>query len=207
MLKTLTAEYILFDVETTGLSPLEGDRIIEIAALRLKKGVIAERFTSFVNPCRPLSIGAQEINGITEEMVQDAPTAAEVLPKIIDFAGGACLVAHNASFDIKFLSYELALVGRKLREETPVLDTVRMARAFLPYLASYRLGSLAHSLGVAVTETHRAMADVELLTAIFKKLVLMAGDYNIHQLPELISQFSVEKPSFRMVSDPQPSLF
>ena len=207
MLKTLTAEYILFDVETTGLFPLEGDRIIEIAALRLKKGSIVERFTSFVNPCRPLSAGAQEINGITEEMLLDAPTAAEVLPKIIDFAGGACLVAHNASFDIKFLSYELAQCGRKLREETPVLDTVKMARALLPYLASYRLGSLAHSLGVTVTETHRAMADVELLTAIFKKLVLMAGDYNIHQLPDMIGQYGVEKPSFRLASDPQPSFF
>ncbi len=207
MLKTLNAEYIIFDVETTGLSPLDGDRILEIAAVRLKKGEIVDRFTSLVNPARPLSAGAQEINGITEDMVRDAPLACEVLPKMIDFTGGACMVAHNASFDIKFLTYELALHGRKMRDQTPVLDTIKMAKAFLPYLASYRLGSLAHSLGVTVKETHRAMADVELLTAIFKKLVLMAGDYNIHELPEMISQFSVEKPNFRMNSDRQPSLF
>ena len=140
-------------------------------------------------------------------MVKDAPTSEEFLPQIIDFAGGACLVAHNASFDIKFLAYELALHGRRLREETPVIDTIKMAKGFLPYLSSYRLESLANSLGVTVKGTHRALTDAELTVAVFKRLLLMAGDYNIFQLPDMITRFGVEKPNFKFSHVLQPSLF
>lgn len=205
MFKALDVEYVLFDVETTGLSPTDGDRIIEIAALRLRRGNVLDRWTTLVNPGRP--VAAQNIHNISEDMVKDAPSAREVLPKMIDFTAGACLVAHNASFDIKFLSYELALLGRKMRAETPVLDTMKMSRSFLPYLASHRMESLAHSLGVPVGTTHRAMADVEMLAEIFKRLLAMAGDYNIHQLQDMITHFGVEKPAFRLANLSQPSLF
>ncbi|MBF0122208.1 MAG: 3'-5' exonuclease [Candidatus Omnitrophica bacterium] len=205
MFKAFDVEYVLFDVETTGLSPIDGDRIIEIAAVRLRRGEIQDRFSSLVNPRRPMA--AQGIHNISEEMVKDAPFSEEVLPKMVEFAAGACLVAHNASFDIKFLAYELALKGRKLRVETPVLDTMKMSRSFLPYLASHRMESLAHSLGVTVKTTHRAMADVEILVEVFKRLLSMASDYNIHQLQDMITHFGVEKPNFRIVNMPQPSLF
>jgi DNA polymerase III epsilon subunit family exonuclease len=205
MFKILDVDYVLFDVETTGLSPLDGDRIIEIAALRFRSGQVLERFCSLVNPGRP--VAAQNVHNITEDMVKDAPSAEEVLPRMVDFLAGSCLVAHNASFDIKFLAYELALHGRKLRPETPVLDTMKMSRTFLPYLASHRMESLAHSLGVPVGTTHRAMADVEILAGVFKRLLSMAGDYNIHQLQDMITHFGVEKPKFRIASAAQPSLF
>ncbi|MBF0570004.1 MAG: 3'-5' exonuclease [Candidatus Omnitrophica bacterium] len=207
MLKALDMEYVIFDVETTGLSPLEGDRIIEIAAIRVRHGKNIETFTSLVNPGRALNAEAMRLNNITEAMIKDAPTAADVLPQMADFVGGACLVAHNASFDIKFLCHELSLMGRKLRAETPVLDTMKMSKAFLPYLASHRLSSLAQSLGVSVGMTHRALADVEILCEVFKRLLSMAGDYNIHQLPEMVTQFGVEKPTFRLANILQSSLF
>ncbi|MBF0485971.1 MAG: hypothetical protein HQL16_05610 [Candidatus Omnitrophica bacterium] len=207
MFKLADAEYVIFDVETTGLSPLEGDRIIEFAALKARHGRIVEKMTSLVNPGRPLSAGAQEINGITEDMVKDAPTSSEILPQIIDFLGNACLVAHNASFDVKFLSYELSLAGRRLKDETPAVDTMKMSRAFLPHLTSHRLEYLARSLGITIVSTHRAEADAELTFHLFNRLVSMAPEYDVHNLTTLVTQFGVEKPNFRIQQGPQPSLF
>jgi DNA polymerase III epsilon subunit family exonuclease len=198
-------EFVLFDVETTGLSPTEGDRIVEFAALKFRRGQEVARLTSLVNPARALA--AQDIHGITEDMLKGAPSSAEVLPQMIDFLSNACLVAHNASFDIKFLAYELALVGRRLHDETPVVDTVKMARAFLPHLTSYRLGYLATSLGINVGIAHRAEADTRILAQIFSRLLSMAPDYNVHTLSDLIERFGVEKPSFRLKADDQPSFF
>ncbi|MEI6438318.1 MAG: 3'-5' exonuclease [Candidatus Omnitrophota bacterium] len=207
MFKALEAEYVVFDVETTGLSVTEGDRIIELAALRLKNGLPVDRLVSLINPGRPLAPGAQDINGITEDMVLGAPSAAEVLPRMIELSSHACLVAHNASFDIKFLAYELALGGRKLYDATPVIDTIKMAKAFLPYLSSYRLGSLANSLGVKVGIAHRAEADVEITVAVFQRLLSMAEDHHIYDLKMLVSKFGVEKPSFKLNNASQDSFF
>jgi DNA polymerase-3 subunit alpha (Gram-positive type) len=206
-MKFMDMEFVVFDVETTGLSPLDGDRIIELAAARVRNGVITERYTTFVNPRRPLNAEAQKLNKITQEMVEGAPTAAEVLPRFMAFAGGACLVAHNASFDIKFVSFELALAGRKLHDGTPVLDTMKMSKNFLPHLTSQRLGYIAHSLGVPVGDTHRALADVEILVGILGRLFALAPDYNVTTFQDLIGQFGVEKPSFRIKSAEQPSFF
>ena len=205
MLKFTDAEFVLFDVETTGLSPTEGDRIIEFAALKIRRGEVVACLTSLVNPGRPLA--AQEIHGISEDMLKDAPFSSEVLPKMIDFLGSASLVAHNAAFDVKFLALELSLAGRKMHDGTPVLDTVKMARAFLPHLTSYRLSYLATSLGISFGTTHRAQADTELLRQVFARLLLLAPDYNVHTMPELIERFSVEKPVFRIKMGEQPSLF
>lgn len=204
-MKFFDIEFVLFDVETTGLSPLEGDRIIEFAALKTRRGKVVDCLTSLVSPGRALA--AQEIHGITEDMLAGAPTSEEILPQLIDFVGSSCLVAHNASFDIKFLAFELSLAGRKLRDETPVLDTVKMARAFLPQLTSYRLSYLATSLGIPVGTAHRAKADTEVLEQVFSRLLMMAPDYNVRLLQDLIEQFGVEKPVFRLKVNEQPSLF
>jgi DNA polymerase-3 subunit alpha (Gram-positive type) len=206
-MKFIDMEYVIFDVETTGLSPLDGDRIIELAAARVRKGVIIDRYTTFVNPQRPLNAEAQKLNKITQQMVEGAPTSAEVLPKFVEFTGGACLVAHNASFDIKFVSFELALAGRKLHDGTPVLDTMKMSKSFLPHLTSQRLSYIAHSLGVPVGDTHRALADVEILMGVLVRLFALAPDYNVKTFQELIGQFGVEKPNFRIKSVEQPSFF
>jgi DNA polymerase III epsilon subunit family exonuclease len=206
-MRFIDMEYIAFDVETTGLSPMDGDRIIELAAARVRHGAIVDKYVTFVNPLRPLNIEAQKLNNITQEMVKDAPTAMEVLPKFMEFAGGACLVAHNASFDIKFVSYELSLTGRKFHDSTPVLDTMKMSKSFLPHLTSQRLAYIAHSLGVKVGVAHRADADVEILVGVMKRLFALAPDYNILTFRDLIAQFGVEKPSFRMPAAAQPSLF
>jgi DNA polymerase-3 subunit alpha (Gram-positive type) len=196
MLTLANCEYVVFDVETTGLSPTEGDRVIEFAALKVRGGKITDRLVSLVDPCRALA--AQEVHGITEEMLHGAPKSHEVMPKIIEFLGSATLVAHNASFDVKFLANELALAGRKLHEDTPVIDTIKMAKCFLPHLTSYRLEYVARSLGLTIGTTHRAQADAELTVQLFDRLAAMAPDYNVHSLIDLIEKFGVEKPTFRI---------
>jgi DNA polymerase III epsilon subunit family exonuclease len=198
MFKAKNAEFIVFDVETTGLSPTEGDRIIEIAAIKIKDMKVAGVFESFINPKRELPTSAMVINKITEDMVKNAPTGEQFLPGIIDFIGGGCVVGHNVKFDLNFLCYELALCGRKLREETPALDTLKMAKALIPYLSSYKLSHIAGALGITIGDTHRARADVELTIEVLTRLMDIAGDQNIHDLQAFCQQFSVEKPAFRM---------
>lgn len=207
MLDPLNAEFVVFDVETTGLSVTDGDRIIEIAAVRLRQGKILDRFVTFIDPLRPLNPEAMKTNHITAEMVKGAPKAVDILPQFIEFVGSSAVVAHNASFDIKFLAYELSLYGRRMRDDMPVIDNLKMARALLPQLTSFRLEYLANSLGVRVKETHRAMADVELLAEVFHKLLMMTEDHNMRDLRELYTRFTVEKPSFRMRHEEEASLF
>ena len=191
-------EYVVFDVETTGLSPQGGDRIVEIAAVRVRGGEIIDSFESLVNPQRDLPIEAQQIHHITEAMLAEAPTADKILPKIINFTGGACLVGHNVKFDLNFLCYELSLIGRKLREETPAIDTLKMAKAFLPHLTNFRLFHVAHSVGAAIEETHRALPDVKLTAMVMKRLMDIAADQNIRTFRSLHKHFGVSKPNFKI---------
>jgi len=200
MMKARNAEFIVFDVETTGLSPTEGDRIIEIAAIKVKDFKVVGVFESFIDPKRELPASATHINKITEDMLIGAPTSGEFLPGIIDFIGGGCVVGHNVKFDLGFVCYELALSGRKLREETPAIDTLKMAKALIPYLASYKLGNIAAALGITVGETHRAKADVELTIEVLTRLMDIAGDQNIHDLQAFCQRFSVEKPVYRIAA-------
>jgi DNA polymerase III epsilon subunit family exonuclease len=197
-MNTKQTEYVVFDVETTGLSPQGGDRIIEIAAVRVKNWKVIDTFESLVNPHREIPIEAQQINHITQEMVAGAPSADEVLPKMIDFTGGACLVGHNVKFDLNFLCLELSLIGRKLGEGTPAVDTLKMAKALLPHLTSFRLVHVAHALGAAVEETHRALPDVKLTAQVMKRLMDIAVDQNISTFKNLYKHFGVIKPNFKI---------
>ena len=201
------AEFVIFDVETTGLSPVDGDRIVEIAAVKIKGAVVVDKFYSLVNPQRSMPSHATLVNNITGEMLVDAPVAADVLPQMINFIGGACVAGHNVRFDLNFLCYELAMIGRRLNDQTPAVDTLKMARDLLPYLSNHKLAYLARSLGVVVDQTHRAMADVEITVAVFLRLMEMAGDKDLHQVSVFLNQFGVEKPSFKLIQKAQASLF
>jgi len=200
-------EFVIFDVETTGLSPVDGDRIVEIAAVKVKGSQVVDKFYSLVNPKRPIPPQASLVNNITDDMIATAPVAADILPQMIHFIGGACVAGHNVRFDLNFLCYELALIGRRLHDQTPAVDTLKMARELLPYLSNHKLAYLARSLGVVVDQTHRAMADVELTVAVFLRLMDMAGDKDLQRVPVFLSQFGVEKPSFKLNQKTQSSLF
>ena len=206
-MKIHSAEIVVFDVETTGLFPQDGDRIVEIAAMKVKGGKVVDQFYSLVNPKRPIPAQATNINQIPEDMVADAPPADAVLPRLIDFISGGCVAGHNARFDMGFLCYELSLFGRRLKDDTPVVDTLKMAKGLLPYLSSYKLSYLARSLGVTVTQTHRAMADVELTVAVLLRMMEMAADKNADDVGTFLTKFGVEKPLFKLVQVAQDSLF
>jgi DNA polymerase III epsilon subunit len=201
------AEFVIFDVETTGLSPADGDRIVEIAAVKVKGSVVVDKFYSLVNPQRSMPSQATMVNNITEEMFIKAPVAADILPQMIHFIGGACVAGHNVRFDLNFLCYELALIGRRLNDQTPAVDTLKMARELLPYLSNHKLAYLARSLGVVVDQTHRAMADVELTVAVFLRLMEMAGDKNLQKASVFLNQFGIEKPVFKLIQKSQASFF
>lgn len=200
-------EYVIFDVETTGLSPLRGDRMVEIGAIRVKDMKIVDRFESLINPQRNLSEEAQRVNKITEAMVEDAPIADEILPQMIDFIGGACVVGHNVKFDLDFLCYELSLLGRKLQDTTPALDTLKMSRGLMPHLRTHRLSFLAEVLGVQIGATHRALADVELTLGVMVHLFDIAHECQIGDLRELLRRYAVQKPSFKIKQLAQDVLF
>ena len=200
-------EFVIFDVETTGLSPMDGDRIVEIAAVKVKGVQVVDKFYSLVNPQRSMPSQATLVNNITEDMLATAPVAADILPQMIHFIGGACVAGHNVRFDLNFLCYELSLIGRRLNDRTPAVDTLKMARDLLPYLSNHKLSYLARSLGVVVDQTHRAMADVELTVAVFLRLMEMAGDKDLQKASIFLNQFGVEKPSFKLTQKSQASLF
>jgi len=152
---------VMLDFETTGLSPESGDRITEVAALRIAGGEIVERYVSLVNCGVRIPPFITSLTGITQQMVDTAPLAEDVVPELIEFIGGDTLAAHNASFDEKFLKAEGARLGHACRH-AGLVCSVKLSRRVLPGLPSYRLGELARSLGIAFRGTaHRAEADAE----------------------------------------------
>lgn len=164
--KIKDAYFTVLDVETTGLG--EADRVIEIACLRLRAGREIGRFHSLVNPGMTIAPAASEVSGITDEMVAHAPIFPEIYPEVEKLLAGAVLVAHNAPFDLRFLSRE-----RKRWDlpawKGPVLDTLRLARNTLQ-LESYSLGALEGSLQLEHAPSHRALSDVLATVALLTTL-------------------------------------
>lgn len=206
-MKALTTEYVIFDVETTGLSAIKGDKIIEIAAIKVKNLEEIDAFESFINPERDIPLEATNVHHITKDMIKDAPTSDIVLPKLIDFIEGACVVGHNVKFDLDFLCLELAQAGRKLKDETPAIDTLKMAKKLFPLLKSYKLGYLAHYFGAKIEETHRALADVRLTFTLLNQLLLNAAEQNICDFQEIYKHFGTQKPKFPLKEETQSFLF
>jgi len=183
-------EFIIFDVETTGLSPSGGDRIVEIAALKIKDFKPYTKFHSLINPQRDIFAGASAVNGITREMLHDAPTAQEVLPHFLKYIQNTVLVAYNAKFDVSFVANEVSLLGERFNETMAVIDVLKMARGLLPGLRQYPLWFVAQSLGVEEQQQHRALTDVMLTWEVFRKLIEIAERKNIHDVNGLTKLFA-----------------
>jgi len=153
------AEFVVFDLETTGLGAKFGDEIIEIAGIRIKNGKVIDKFSTLVNPCRPISSGATAVNGITDEMVAKAPKITEVLPKFLEFSKDGVFVAHNASFDMGFLLEKMKQINYRSYRES-VLDTLVLSRKIHSAEKSHSLPSIRRRLNVNCESEHRAMGDV-----------------------------------------------
>jgi DNA polymerase-3 subunit alpha (Gram-positive type) len=151
--------FVVFDFETTGLSAVY-DTIIELAAVKVKEGEIIDRFESFANPHHRLSATTINLTGITDDMVETAPEAAEVLQRFSDWAGDAVLVAHNASFDMGFLNVGYRKMGLE-KAKNPVIDTLELGRFLYPELKNHRLNTLAKKFDIDLTQHHRAIYDAE----------------------------------------------
>ncbi|TPW20150.1 MAG: DNA polymerase III subunit epsilon [Elusimicrobia bacterium] len=157
--------FAVLDTETTGLSPKYGGRVCEVAVVVLKGGRETARWTTLLDPQCRIDAGALAVHGITQAMVAGQPTFAEVADDLDGLLTGAVLVAHNAPFDVSFLSSEYARIGRVM-PAVPVLCTLKLARRHFKF-PSNKLGSIASALGVGQSVAHRALADTEALGGIF----------------------------------------
>lgn len=177
-----TDEFVVFDLETTGIGATS-NQIIEIGAVKVVNQIITERFSTFVNPERPIPYNIQELTNINDSMVADAPVIDKALPDFLAFCGSAVLVAHNASFDTGFINQKAKDQG--IYTDFTVVDTVSMARALLPELKKYKLDTVAKALGVSLENHHRAVDDAEATAEIFIKLLKRLDNQGIHTLTEL----------------------
>lgn len=169
--------YVVFDVETTGLSAVY-NTIIELAGVKIKNGEIIDRFESFANPHHPISELISNLTGITDDMVVDAPEVSEVVKDYHEWVGDAILVAHNASFDMGFL-YEAYKKAEIPMIEYAVIDTLELARFLHPEMGNHRLNTLAKKYNIELTQHHRAIYDAEATGYLFLKLLEQAAQKGI----------------------------
>ena len=178
-----SATYVVYDVETTGLSAVY-DRIIELAGVKVKNGEIIDRFESFANPHHPLSQTTIQLTGITDEMVQDAPEIEDVLKDFYEWSKDCIFVAHNASFDIGFLNAGYKQIQYE-KVSNPVIDTLELARFILPELKNHRLNTLCKHFDIELTQHHRAIYDAEATGYLFWKLLQLVQEKEIYNHNEL----------------------
>ena len=174
--------YCVFDLETTGIS-FRTEKITEIGIMKVKNGEVIDTFETFVNPEKPIPMRVQEITNITDDMVKDAPTIEEVLPKVLEFFGDSVLVAHNADFDTSFIKYNCEKMGLKF--DNTYLDTLRLAKDLFPEYKKYKLGIIAENLGIKVEVAHRALDDVDTTVKVFNVMLKMLKDKGIKTLEEI----------------------
>lgn len=176
--------YTVFDTETTGLNPSEGDEIIQVGATRIVncKMLRHESFEQLVDPRRSLSPESIPIHGIQPEMLEGQPTIDKVLPAFHAFASDTVLVGHNAAFDMRFLQMKEKLTG--LAFDQPVLDTLLLSAVVHPNQDSHRLDVIAERLNVPVVGRHTALGDAIVTAEIFLKMIPLLADKGIRTLRE-----------------------
>jgi DNA polymerase III epsilon subunit family exonuclease len=204
--ESLSAQgWAVVDVETTGGSPDQGHRVIEIGIVRVVEGRITERYSTLVDPGRRIPGMITGITGITNEMVAGAPRFHEVAPRIADEIGGRVFVGHNATFDWRFVSAELErCMGVRL--DGPRLCTLRLARKLLPHLPSRSLGALASYFGIAVESHHRALDDAEATAELLLHFLSALGDQGVNDWAGLQSFFTgPPRPRRRRTAMPRPA--
>ncbi|OZV11037.1 DNA polymerase III subunit alpha [Tissierella sp. P1] len=156
--------YCVLDLETTGFSAAT-EKITEIGIMKLKDGVVIDKFSTFVNPEKSIPQRVVEVTNITDDMVKDAETIDKIFPKMLDFINGSVLVAHNADFDINFLRHNAKVLGYEF--DFTYIDTLSLAREVFPDFKSYKLGRIAKNLGIKVEVAHRALDDVDTTVKVF----------------------------------------
>ena len=163
---------IVFDTETTGLSPLAGDRLVEIGCVEMFNRIETGRtFHVYLNPDRPMPSGAEAVHGLTDMFLSDKPRFHERCEELLEFLGDSPLVAHNASFDFGFINHELGLCGRPLICMSRMIDTLAIARQRHPG-AKHSLDALCTRFGIdrSLRIKHGALIDAQLLAQVYVEL-------------------------------------
>ena len=169
LLNEYIEDYVVFDLETTGVSPYN-DEVIEISAVKARKGKVVEEFSELVNPQRTIPFAASRVNNITDDMVSDAPFFDEVLRHFLEFVGEDVLVGHNIqSFDMKFIYRDCERYFHQLITNDYV-DTLILAKRCFPEWRHRRLGDLADYYGISTRGAHRALADCRMNQRVFELL-------------------------------------
>ena len=178
----IDTEYCILDIETTGLS-FRTEKITEFGIMKYKNGEVIDSFESFVNPEKPIPKEVVDITNITDEMVKDAPTIKEIMPKVLEFIGDSVLVAHNADFDIGFIKYNCKQLGLELNNT--YIDTLRLAKDLFPGYKKYKLGIIADNLGIKVEVAHRALDDVDTLVKVFQVMLKILKEKGVKKLEDI----------------------
>jgi DNA polymerase-3 subunit epsilon len=182
--------YVVFDTETTGLLPDQGDEIVQIAAVRIVNGrrVEGEVFDTLVNPGRPIPAASTAVHGITEAMTEGAPTPAAAVRAFHKFAEGAVLIAHNAPFDMTFLKRLEPKTGARF--DNPVLDTVLLSAVIFGQHEVHSLDALTHRLGITIPEEarHTAIGDTVATAQAFLKLLPMLQGRGLNRFGEVLTE-------------------
>jgi ATP-dependent DNA helicase DinG len=172
-------KFVVVDLETTGNNPKKGDKIIQFAAVVIENGKITGSFSSLVNPQRSIPAFIEELTGLEDEMVKEAPLFAEIAPKVNSLLEGAYFVAHNVLFDLSFLQEELIQAGFEGFYGS-VLDTVEMSRIIFPTADGYKLSDLAVREDLQHDRPHQADSDAQVTAELFLILV-----NRLYQLPQM----------------------
>ncbi|WP_119678453.1 3'-5' exonuclease [Indioceanicola profundi] len=178
--------FVVFDTETTGLAPSQGDELVSIAGVRIINGRIltGETFQSLINPGRPIPASSTAIHGVTDAMVEGAPKAEDVLPQFRAFIGDSVLVAHNAAFDLKFLKMKQKAAG--VLFDVPVLDTMILSRQIQGEDGDHTLDGIAARLGLPIMDRHSALGDALATAAIFLHFIDLLEERGIETLDDAI---------------------
>lgn len=206
---------VMLDFETTGLSPAMGDRITEVAALRIVEGRVVDRYVSLINCQVRIPTFITQLTGISQAMVDAAPCVSRVVPELLDFIGNDTLSAHNASFDEKFLKAEAERLDLAPRHASLVCS-LKLSRRVFPGLNSYKLGLLSGQLGIRFrSAAHRAESDAEVaaevlihiarhlgstygLGPVAPQLLVSVNKLSAAKVPDFLQKYAVEKSASRL---------
>ncbi len=194
---TFEEEFCVFDIETTGLSAYH-NHITEIGAVILRAGEVVSRFGTFVNPEEPIPQNIVQLTGITDDMVADAPLAAEAVASFLEFAKGKILVAHNANFDVGFI--RKAAEDHGLEFTNTYIDTLAMSRYVNPDLKSHKLNILADYFHLGSFHHHRASDDAEMLALVFHRMLQKVADEGIRSITQIQSAMSTQSDPLKLPS-------
>ena len=178
----LNTEYIVFDIETTGLSQKK-NKIIEIGAVKVKDGEEIDRFSEFINPEEPIPYSIEQLTSITDEMVMHAPNVDVILPKFLEFCGDDIVVAHNAAFDTGFIKKNAKDLGMKF--DNTIMDTMTLSHVLLPELGKFTLDRVCKALNVKNEHHHRAVDDANATAKIFVKLYEMLVERGVKTVEDV----------------------